>query len=138
MPIHHKGRDRRDLERIRFTTFRLKAFVLVEGFDDEPIDGFSFVSEISAAGAGLYVNQKIAPGTPVRVAFEARDAVTYRATVMWSHRFSLKQNFFGHDALAYRVGLRYIFRSEAERQRYLKYFEETKRRVLAIEPGLQF
>lgn len=138
-PIHHPpGRERRSEERLRQATFRLRVHVWQSVADEKPMTGFCFLSEFSPSGAGLFLDNEITPASFVRLAFESPEGPTYRATVVWANRFSLRQQFFGHESLSYRVGVRFQFVSEAERQRYLAYLEELKSRATAIEPGMKF
>jgi hypothetical protein len=106
--------------------------------DEEPLAGFCFLSEFSPSGAGLFLEKELATASFVRLAFESENGPTYRASVVWANRFALRQQFVGHEALSYRIGVRFQFVSEAERQRYLKYLEEIKGRALLIDPGMKF
>lgn len=138
-PIHHPpGKERRSEERLRQATFRLRVYVWETVADEKPMEGFCFLSEFSPSGAGLFLDTEIAPAAFVRLAFESQDGPTYRASVVWANRFSLRQRFFGHESLSYRVGVRFQFVSEAERQRYLAYLSELKGRASLIEPGMKF
>jgi hypothetical protein len=139
-PIHHPPgrRERRSEERLRQATFRLRVYVWQSMAEEEPLAGFCFLSEFSPSGAGLFLEKELAPASFVRLAFESVDGPTYRASVVWANRFALRQQFVGHEALSYRVGVRFQFVSEAERQRYLKYLEELKGRALLIESGMKF
>jgi hypothetical protein len=106
--------------------------------DETPKAGFCFLSEFSPSGAGLFLDSEIPPASFVRLAFESIDGPTYRATVVWANRFSLRQQFFGHESLSYRIGVRFQFVSEAERQRYIQYLDELKGRALLLDPGMKF
>ena len=132
------GRERRSEKRLREATFRLRVYVWKTVADEAPMEGFCFLSEFSPSGAGLFLDSEISPASFVRLAFESIDGPTYRATVVWSNRFSLRQKFFGHESLSFRVGVRFQFVSEAERQRYLKYLNELKARAVLIDPGMKF
>lgn len=138
-PIHQPpGRERRSESRLRQATFRLRVYVWQTVADEKPMEGFCFLSEFSLSGAGLFLDSELTPASFVRLAFESVDGPTYRATVVWSNRFSLRQQFFGHESLSHRIGVRFQFVTEAERKRYLKYLEELKGRALLIEPGMKF
>lgn len=138
-PIHQPpGKERRSEKRLREATFRLRAYVWESVADEAPMAGFCFLSEFSRSGAGLFLDRKINPSSFVRVAFESVEGPTYRATVVWANRFSLRQQFFGHESLSYRIGLRFQFVSEAERQRYLKYLDELMARASLLNPGMKF
>jgi hypothetical protein len=138
MPIHHKGREEPPAGRLRLTTTRLRVFLWDEALSVEPVAGFSFLSDVSKQGVGVYLERKIRPGNPVRVAFERLDAATLRGSVSWANRFSFRQGFLGRESLPFLIGIKFLFGSEAERQRYLKFLRETEKRVLAIEPGMRF
>lgn len=139
-PIHHPPgrRDRRSEARLRQATFRMRVYVWPSAAEEEPLVGFCFFSEFSPSGAGLFLEKELAPASSVRLAFESVDGPTYRASVIWANRFAFKQHFVGHEALSCRVGVRFQFGSEAERQRYLKYLEEIKGRALLISSGMKF
>jgi hypothetical protein len=138
-PVHHPGRDGRSAqERLRLTTFRLKVFIWVSGAEGDPQEGFGFASDFSSSGVGVYLGQRIAPASSVRLAFESAVSTTYKGVVMWANRFSLRQQFIGHESLSYRMGLRFQFGSEAERRRYLDYREEVKQRILQLKPGITY
>lgn len=138
-PVHQPpGKERRSEERLRQATFRLRVYVWQTAADEKPLAGFCFLSEFSRSGAGLFLDTEIPPASFVRLAFEAENGPTYRATVVWANRVSLRQRFFGHNALHYRIGVRFQFVTEAERQRYIKYLDELKGRALLIEPGMKF
>ncbi len=131
-PVYHIGKSsKRMSERLRFATFRIKCFLWADKIQPEPFASFGFASDISEAGVGLYISVKLPVGTPVRVALE-EDAQPYQGTVAWSQRYTLGQKFHGHEALDHRVGVRFHFDNEADRQRYLMYFNELKRRVTII------
>jgi len=129
-PVYHMGKSRKRMnERLRFATYRIKCFLWVDKLQPEPFEGFGFASDISEAGVGMYINTKIAVLTPVRIAFEEEGSQPYEGAVAWCQRFTLGQNFHGHSALDHRLGLRFKFESESDRQRYLMYFNELKRKV---------
>jgi hypothetical protein len=138
--IHRPERnEKRSQERLRLTTYRLRVFLWPEdGECLERYDGFSFVSDFSFGGVGLYLATKIAVGESVRVAFDSPEGPTFKAIVAWENRISYRQQFLGHDSLSHRLGLKFQFGTEAERQRYLEYFEQLKARVLQIAPGMNF
>jgi hypothetical protein len=138
-PIYHIGKSsKRMSERLRFATFRIKCFLWAEKLQAEPITGFGFASDLSEAGVGIYVDAKIPVGTSVRIALEEGDTEPYAGTVAWCQRYTLGQKFHGHAALDHRVGVRFHFRDEAERQRYLMYFNELKRKVTVISKDRLF
>jgi hypothetical protein len=58
--------------------------------------------------------------------------------VIWAQRFALEQHFVGHEALSYRLGLKLLFGSEAERKRYVEFFEELKKKATFLQPGMIF
>ncbi len=132
-PVYHFGKSsKRMSDRLRFATYRIKCFVWAEKLQSEPISGFGFASDISEAGVGVYVDAKIPIGTKVRIALEEGDAQPYAGTVAWCQRYTLGQKFHGHATLDHRVGIRFMFESESDRQRYLMYFNELKRKVTII------
>lgn len=140
-PIHRPGKDnKRSQERLRLITYRLRVFVWhgTKSETPERDDGFSFVSDFSNGGVGIYLSDKISAGSSVRVAFETATSATFKGIVQWENRVSYRQQFIGHEALSYRVGVKFLFGSEAERQRYLKYLEEVKQKVAAIKPGMAY
>jgi hypothetical protein len=138
-PIHSpKDKERRPEQRLRLATFRLKVFVWPKENETRVLSGFGFLSEFSLAGAGLFLPDQLAPASLVRLSFGADSGPTYRAIVAWSNRFSLRQRFVGHDALSFRVGVKYQFGSEAERQRCLKYFDELKKTVLSLDGTMKY
>jgi hypothetical protein len=131
--IHHFGRnEKQSRERLKLATARLRIYLWNEKREEERLEGFSFAVEFSHSGTGLYLSQKINPGTQVRLAFEDPNGTAYRGNVVWCNRYSLGQKFIGREALEYRLGIKLQFGSEAERQRYLKYTEEVKARILQI------
>ena len=132
-PIHHQGRNsRRANERLRLATTRLKIYVWNARSEGTPTEGFGFLADISTTGVGIFIGEKLAPGTPVRMGFENLDGMSFRGSVAWSMRYSLEQHFLGHSALAFRMGVRLQFGSEAERQRYLAYQKELCDRALVL------
>ena len=138
-PVHHPGKEnRRNNERIRLTTFKLPVFLWDEESQSDALKGFSFVSDISATGAGFYLKENLPKGTLVRLALESRESKSYRGIVMWSNRFDLRQRFYASETFSYRIGIRFRFSSEAERQRYLKYLEELQGKALLVKPGMSF
>ena len=137
-PIHYFNDDKRAKERLRLTTVRLKSFLWSERQDGDALKGFGFVSDFSDTGVGLYMPRKFSIDQIVRVAFETEDAAAYRGSVVWSHRFSLEQHFVGHDALSYRLGVKFLFGSEAERKRYVVFLDELKKNAKFLNPGMIF
>lgn len=135
-PIHSKSN--RDHSRLKLATFRMKSFLWMEKYGDEPLGGFGFVADFSEVGVGLYVSENIKVHSNVRMSFESQDSTTYKGVVIWSQRYSLEQHFVGHKALSYRIGIKFLFGTEAERRRYVEYYHDVKNRVLAIKPGLIF
>jgi hypothetical protein len=133
--VHHpKSRDARAAERLRLLTARLRIYVWNASDESEPSAGFGFVSDVSQSGIGIFLGRHIAPGTPVRLGFEHIDGVTYRGVVAWSGRYAHGQKFLGHEALQHRIGVRCLFGSEAERQRFLAYQRELRDRALLVRP----
>lgn len=138
-PIFHRtGDKKRAFERMHLATSRLKIFIWPGDSNPEPLQGFGFMSDLSESGVGVYVGRKLSPATSALIAFERADNVTYRGMVVWCNRFSLSQSFLGHDALNFRAGIKYLFSSEAERQRYLEYFAQLKARASVLKPGMDF
>ncbi len=139
-PIHRFGESdhKKLIEKLRFTTFRIRSFLWLEGAEPKRFEGFSFVSDFSQTGVGLYLKEKISATSRVRLAFEEEQAVSYRGTVVWANRFAFRQQFLGHEALQFRIGIRYHFGSEAERQRYLKYLNEMRERALQVKGTMKF
>ncbi len=138
-PIYHRSkRDKASKEQLRLTTARIKMFVWNAKTESAAISGYSFISEFSPIGVGLYLKEKIPSGSLVRVAHELETATTFRGMVMWANQFSFKQSFVGSQPHFFRMGIRYLFGSEAERQRYLKYLNEMRSRALVLEPGMKF
>lgn len=133
--VHIPNRnDKRATQRLRLATSRLRTFLWNEKKDtDVAIKGFSFVAEISSGGVGLYVDHAMSVGTTVKLAFEAKDATAFRGQVVWCGRFTLGQKFFGKEAVTHRLGIKMLFGSEAERQRFMTYTNELKGRVLFLE-----
>lgn len=141
-PIHPpSSKENRSREgsrkKLRLATFRLRTFVWEPGME-VPLKGFGFISEFSPSGAGLYLEREVKPTSVIRLSFEAENGPTYRAMIMWANRFTLRQGFNGHDALTYRLGVRYQFVSEAERQRYIKYLEEIRARAMNLDGTMKF
>lgn len=133
-PIHHQGKDsRRANERLRLATTRLKIYVWNARSEGTPNEGFGFLADISPSGVGIFLGEKLAAGTHVRLGFETADGMSFRGAVAWSMRYSLEQHFLGHSALSFRMGVRLLFGSEAERQRYLTYQKELCDRALALQ-----
>jgi hypothetical protein len=129
-PVHHIGKSsQRMKERLRFTTYRIKCFLWVGKAQPESLTGFGFASDISEAGIGIYVNKKIAVGTAAQISLEDENSPSHSGVVAWCQRYTLSQNFHGHSALDHRIGVRFHFDTEADRQRYLMYFNELKRKV---------
>lgn len=137
-PVHHLSKkSQRTKERLRLSTARLKSFIW-RGDDQAPIEGFGFVADFSETGLGLYFGEKVAKGQQVRVALSSEGAESFRGNVIWCNRYSMEQNFVGHKALSYRVGIKLVFSSEAERQRYVAYFKSLQDQALVIRPGMIF
>jgi hypothetical protein len=139
-PIHRFGESdhKKVLEKLRLTTFRVRSFLWIETTGNEPLEGFSFISDFTQTGVGLYLREKIPATIRVRIAFEEEQATSYRGTVVWANRFAFRQQFLGHEALQFRIGVRYQFGSEAERQRYIKYLNELRERALLVKGGMKF
>lgn len=136
MPLLRKnGSRKRVQERLRLVTARHKIFLWPHDSTD-PIPGFGFVSDFSDEGVGFYIGQKLKLQTPVRISFEDAGSVSYRGTVIWTARINQSQNFIGHSAMKYRMGIRFLFGTEAERKRYCSYYEDVLRRVQAITLGI--
>lgn len=132
--VHNTGiSEKRAKERLRFATHRFRVFIWNEKKGGELYNGFSFASEFSPGGAGIYLDHNVTPGSQVKIAFEAEDAPAYRGQVVWCNRYSYEQKFLGHEALSYRLGVKLQFSTEAERQRYLQYLEDVKNQVLLLK-----
>ncbi|MGZ3694829.1 MAG: hypothetical protein ACXWQO_11680 [Bdellovibrionota bacterium] len=137
MPILPKNGDKKKRKaRLRLVTARQKIYVFPDGSDHEPISGFGFVGDFSDGEIALYAGRKLRLQTPVHVAFGDSGAVTYRGHVIWTEQVALSQNFLGHESLKYRIGIKFLFVSEAERQRYLAYFAGVRHRVQEINLGI--
>lgn len=137
-PIHHLSvKSNRSKSRLRLATTRTKVFVWVNG-DDEIKKAFGFVADFSETGVGIYCSDKMAKNIGLRIAIETEEGESFRGTVIWCNRYSLEQHFVGHKAMSYRVGIKLIFSSEAERQRYVKYYMDLQKRAMAVRPGMVF
>lgn len=137
-PIYHIGKSTKRMnERLRFATYRVKCWLWIED-QPEPVPGFGFASDISETGVGVYLDRKINVGTPVKVALEEETLQPFPAIVAWSQRYALEQRFHGHEALDHRLGMRFNFESEADRQRYIMFFNELRRRVTIFTDGAGF
>lgn len=136
-PIHHLKGNKRSTERLRLATVRLKAFVWSDK-SEEPLRGFGFVADMSENGVGLYLGEKLAVGESVRVAFESVDAPVYKGSVVWVARYALEQHFVGRKALSFRVGINFLFVSEAERQRFVSYTDSVRKHAMIVQPGMVF
>ena len=115
-------------ERLRFVTFKVQCWVRTER-EEALIPGFGFASDISETGIGIYLDRKINVGSPVKITLEDEASQPFPGVVAWSQRFSLEQKFHGHHSLDHRLGVRFTFESEGERQRYIMFFNELRRRV---------
>lgn len=137
-PIYHIGKSTKRMnERLRFATYKVKCWLWVGG-GSEPIPGFGFASDISEAGIGVYLDRKINVGTEVRIAIDEAEATPFPGLVAWCQRYSLEQRFHGHESLDHRLGIRFNFQSEAERQRYIMFFNELRRRVTIFSDNHDF
>lgn len=137
MGLIPRNRDRKRIhERLRLVTARHKVFLWPDGNRGDPISGFGFVADFSDEGVGIYLPERIKVRTTLYLAFEDTNAVTYRGNVMWSEQVKLSQGFFGHSAMNYRIGIKFLFASEAERQRYIEYFSAVQKRVQQITLGI--
>ena len=100
--------------------------------------GFSFLGDLKDSTLSGYFDQKLTPGSFVRIAFGTADASTLRAVATWSTRYAFEQKFIGHSSHSCRIGVKLQFGSEAERQRYLTYLSEARSEALKIKPGMIF
>jgi hypothetical protein len=133
---HNKRKDQleRAQERLRMATFRMRAFIW-SGKSKTPIEAFAFVADFSEDGIGIFLNKKIKPFSYVQIAFEAEDAPVFNGQVAWCDRYALVQHFLGHESLNFRAGVKFMFASEPERQRYLAYYEEIRQRIRLLITG---
>jgi hypothetical protein len=138
-PIHHIGKSKKRAgERMRLVTFRVKCFVWNDKDGAGPFAGFGFASDISENGAGIYLDQEFAKGTPLRISFEDEKSEPYFALVAWCRRFSLNQRFHAQANLEYHVGLQLLFASDGDRQRYLMHFNDLRKQAAAIPNQFKF
>ncbi len=134
-PVHQPEKKRRiSRERMRLATYRVKAHLWSE--KEETLSGFVFLGDLQDVGINVYLNRRLAPGMAVRFSLEREDSYSYRGIVVWSGQFTIAQKFVGHEALKFRSGIRCLFGSEAERQRYLAFVRELKKRTTEIKMGL--
>ena len=137
-PIHHLGRSGRENKDILlFITYRVKCFVWLEA-GGGPFVGFGFASDISEAGAVVYLDLGFTKGSIVRIALEDETATGFRGIVVWSQRYTLGQNFIGHPVLDHRVGIHLRFETEAERQRFIMACNDIRRNVTALKNPSKF
>ena len=138
-PIHNPGKSRKRLsERLRLATSRVGCFVWIEGSDEEPLRGYGFVSDISDGGFGIYMNVSLPKTTIVKVALEDEASEPYRGVILWSRRFNLDQRFHSQATLDFRLGVQLLFDSESERQRYLMYFNDLRKRATLLSGEFKF
>jgi hypothetical protein len=138
-PIYHVGRTRKRLgERLRFATSRVNCFVWAESAGDAPIRGFGFLSDISEEGAGIYVDTKLPKSTVVTLAIEDENSTHYRGIVLWCRRYSMSQRLHSQATLDHRIGVQIVFASEEERQRYLMYFNDLRKRAAFLKGEFKF
>lgn len=136
-PVHFTKKDNRTFERLRLVTIKVPIF-LWDADTEHMRKGFGFVADFSESGAGVFVPDQLTNDSIVLVAFEAESAASYRGRIVWCNRFALEQKFFGHKGLSYRAGIKFLFSSEAQRQHYLEYLQEIRKRAMVAKPGLAF
>jgi len=138
-PIHHPSRTKKRVsERLRFATYRIKCYLWIENKEARAVEGFGFAADVSETGVGMYTDAKIPKGTFVRMALESEDSTSYRGYVAWCQRYALEQRFHGHESLDHRLGVSFLFESEAERQRYLMYFNDLRKRATFLNGDFKF
>lgn len=136
-PIHH-FKNKRSSQRLKLATVRLKTYLWPRKDSDAPLEGFGFVADMSESGVGIYLGEKLGVGQAVRLAFESKGAPVYKGAVIWVSRYTLDQHFVGRKSLSFRIGIKFVFASEAERQRYAKFMEDVRRHATAVQPGMVF
>lgn len=138
-PVHNPGRSKKRLsERLRLATARIPCFVWTEGSAEEPLKGYGFVSDVSDGGMGIYLNVSLPKTTFVKVALEDEASSSFRGAVLWSRRFNLGQRFHSQATLDYRIGIHLLFDTESERQRYLMYFNDLRKRATCLSGVFKF
>ena len=138
MPIYHpEEKKKRAASRFRLIVTRVKCFIWSSA-EVEPHVAFSFVSDLSDSGAGLYIGNYIEPGTELRIAYDLKSNPPILCKSVWCNRFALEQPFFGHRAMNFRLGIKYVFGAEAERQRYIDFLAQVKDKANVLNPGSIF
>jgi hypothetical protein len=131
MPILNLKKNKRIKEKIRLTSHRLKLFLFVAR-KDLRTSGFVFVSEMSETQISFYLDQTIKSGTELQVSFESETAQGFRSRILICNRYAMSQKFIGSSALNFRATAQFIFSSEFEREQYLKFYNETRERLLFL------
>ena len=138
-PIYNIGKSAKRMgDRMRFVTFRVNCFVWAGRENGEPLRSFGFASDISESGAGVFLDVKLAKGTPVRIAFEEESNTAHVGVAAWCRRYTLDQRFHAQTALDYRIGVQFFFESESDRQRWLMYFNDLRKRAAAVPNQFKF
>lgn len=138
-PIHHLGKSKKRMgERLCFVTFRLKCFVWTDKDGGGPYEGFGFASDVSEEGVGIFLDRLLPKATPVSVALEDETNAPYRGLVIWGQHYSLQQRFHAQANLEFRAGIQFLFDSESERQRYLMYYNDLRKRATSVPNQFKF
>jgi hypothetical protein len=138
-PVHFPGSKNagsKKSERLRYTTRKIRCFAW-ELNNTEVQEGFSFLSNLEENGLVAYLPQPFIKARAYRIALDDPEALI-RSQCLWSQRYTMQQQFLGHQKLSYRVGFKLLFGSEAERQRYLERRTSWIQEVNQLKPGMVF
>ena len=132
--IKKKEPDRRLENRLRLAVSRFKVLVWSRVSNDNTThEAFGFLADLSDTGVGLFIGESFDKGDAVYIAFDEAKTDPCRGIVMWSSRYSLEQHFIGHKALNFRMGLKFQFGSEADRQKFLLFYESMRSKLTMPE-----
>lgn len=138
-PVFHPQRtEKRNGRRLRLATYRIKCTLWSDSPPQGPNSAFGFAADVSETGMGLYTDLDLPKGTILKIAFEGNENDVYRGVVAWSHLYTLQQGFHGRQAFDHRIGLHFLFASEAERQRHIMYLNELRQKVTSQDLEYRF
>lgn len=118
-----KPKQQRQKERKPIPFQRVSAQIMIDS-SKQIADSRVFLNDMSPTGLGCFTNVPIDKGEIVSISIEQPRHFFVKAEVMWCAHYSLSTKVLSTERFAYRVGVRFLFDSDEDRQAVKAFCEE--------------
>lgn len=130
MPLYVKNKAPDLNERLRMSTARMTVYLYI-GDNTEPLKSFCFIGDLTKQTVDLYLDRKTSVWTKVRVAFDQKNSPPFMGKIIWSQRYAFDAATKAKRFNNWRAGIKFIFASEQERERFNAFYDDSRKRFSA-------